>query len=139
MKNNSPHYRVGHGAPPHEHQFKPGKSGNPSGRPKGSSSFLADLRDELAEIVAITDGSVESAVTKQRAVIKALLRKAVAGDLRAIDTIVNSVARAHGQPDIEQDHEAPEDRAIERAFGARSTDRKNKPTSTSNSNGEENP
>src|SRR3990167_2240195 len=33
---NSVEYKVGPGFPPKEYQWKPGQSGNPSGRPKGS-------------------------------------------------------------------------------------------------------
>lgn len=29
-------YRVGYGRPPRRHRLKPGQSGNPKGRPKGS-------------------------------------------------------------------------------------------------------
>ena len=47
---------VGYGRPPIEHQFKPGRSGNPFGRPKGARRFTADLLDELGEIVAVTSG-----------------------------------------------------------------------------------
>ena len=43
---------VGYGRPPIEHQFKPGRSGNPSGRPKDARRFTSDLLDELGEIVA---------------------------------------------------------------------------------------
>jgi len=39
-------YKVGHGRPPREHQFKPGQSGNPGGRKKGES-LTAMLRKVL--------------------------------------------------------------------------------------------
>ena len=33
--NNDDEYQVGYGKPSREHQWKPGQSGNPRGRPKG--------------------------------------------------------------------------------------------------------
>jgi hypothetical protein len=109
----SSNYRVGYGRPPKEHQFQSGKSGNPSGRPKGARSFKTDLRDELCEVVSISDDNSQTIeVTKQRAIIKTLLRMAIAGDPRAIATIVGSCARAFGDDDGDADVEAPEDRAI---------------------------
>jgi hypothetical protein len=58
---------VGYGRPPIEHQFKPGQSGNPFGRPKGARRFTADLLDELGDIVAVTSGDQKRAVTKSSA------------------------------------------------------------------------
>jgi hypothetical protein len=105
--------QIGYGRPPAEHQFRPGQSGNPSGRPKGARNFKSDLRDELGEVISISDDNNKTIeVTKQRAIIKTLLRMAIAGDPRAIATIVGSCARALGEDDGEADVEAPEDRAI---------------------------
>jgi hypothetical protein len=110
---------VGYGRPPADHQFRPGQSGNPSGRPKGARSFKSDLRDELGEVVSISDDNNKTIeVTKQRAIIKTLLRMAIAGDPRAIATIVGSCARAFGDDDGGADVEAPEDRAIMHAVNS---------------------
>jgi hypothetical protein len=108
-------YAVGYARPPKEHRFRPGQSGNPSGRPKGARSFVSDLRDELGALVAVSDGENKIEVTKQQAIIKVLLRKAIAGDPRAIATIVNSCIRAVGEDDGADEAGAPEDRAIMRA------------------------
>jgi hypothetical protein len=105
---------VGYGRAPIEHRFKPGQSGNPSGRPKDARRFAADLRDELGEIVSITDGDKRLEVTKQRAIVKALVRKALNGEPRAIATIVGACVRTVGDQ-IDDQAEAPEDRAIMRA------------------------
>jgi hypothetical protein len=106
---------VGYGRPPIEHRFKPGESGNPSGRPKDARRFAADLHDELGEMVSITDGNKTLEVTKQRAIVKALVRKALSGEPRAVATIVSACARTVGDQEIDDQAEAPEDRAIMRA------------------------
>jgi hypothetical protein len=112
-----PKTSVGYRSPPPEHRFRPGKSGNPAGRPKANPTFAADLRDALAEIVAV-DGVKQAGVTKQRMIIRTLLREAMGGDLRAINTIVTSCARVFGRDDAADEPDPPEDRAIMRALGA---------------------
>ena len=109
---------VGYGRPPKEHQFKPGRSGNPSGRPKGVRNFRSDLRDELAELVWIKVGGKTIAVTRQRAVIKALVSAALDGDLRAANTVLNLCSRALASDNdttAEEFDLDPGDRAIAKA------------------------
>jgi len=122
MKTKEPAYRVGYARPPKEHQFRPGQSGNPSGRPKGTRSFKSDLRDELGELVSVSDGDNTVEVTKQRAIIKKMLRQALDGDLRAIAMILTSCARVFdGDGDDDDEPEAPEDRAIMQAIATSPT------------------
>jgi hypothetical protein len=117
-KNSDPDFRVGYGRPPKEHQFRPGQSGNPTGRPKGARSFKSDLHDELGELISISDDNATVEVTKQRAIIKTLLRLAIAGDPRAIATIVSSCARAFVEENSDE-AESAEDKAIIHAVGGR--------------------
>jgi Family of unknown function (DUF5681) len=44
--------KVGYGKPPLNSRYKPGQSGNPSGRPKGAASFRSDFAAELGELVS---------------------------------------------------------------------------------------
>jgi hypothetical protein len=114
MTKTNPAYPVGYACPPKEHQYRPGQSGNPSGRPKGVRSFKADLHNELSELVAVSDGNKDVEITKQQAIIKVLLRMAIGGDPRAISTIVNSCS-AFGEDSSADEIDAPEDRAIMKA------------------------
>ena len=70
---------IGYKQPPKAHQFRPGESGNPSGRTKGVRNFKSDLRDELAEMTSFCEGGHEVSISKQRAVIKRLVAYSEAG------------------------------------------------------------
>jgi len=76
-------YAVGFKKPPKETQFKPGQSGNPKGRPKGTKNLATDLEEELAETIRITEGGETRVITKQRAMVKTLCAKALKGDSRS--------------------------------------------------------
>ena len=105
---------VGYRRPPKEHQFKPGRSGNPNGRPKGVLNFKTELREELGEIIAFREGNHEINISKQRALIKRIVASALEGDSRAIMTFMNFCTRELGNIDDTQPD--PEDHQILRAM-----------------------
>ncbi len=90
-------YLVGYGKPPKQTQFKKGQSGNPKGRPKGVKNIATDIKEELEEFVHITEGGEVRSITKQRALIKALLSKASKGDVRAAQTLLGLKAEVDHQ------------------------------------------
>ena len=74
--------KVGYGNPPKEHQFKPGQSGNPAGRPANRRKNLQQLFNEEFGEVLIT-GPFENC-TFEEVLMKQLKQKASQGDLKAI-------------------------------------------------------
>lgn len=84
---------IGHGHPPKHSQFRPGQSGNPSGRPKKARSIRSDLTEELSATIRISDGKTSDEISKQRAIIKALVNAALAGNLRAVATVLDFCAK----------------------------------------------
>lgn len=80
-------YKVGYQRPPKGNQFKPGQSGNPKGRPKGSKNLRASLEGILTEPISVRKGDRVQKVTSLQAVIMTNLNKALKGDQRAIDAI----------------------------------------------------
>jgi len=85
--------RVGYKRPPQHSKFKPGQSGNPSGRPKGALNLETDLTRELSEKIAIREGERCLKVSKQRALLKSMVAKALKGDTRAAGLVLQLVAK----------------------------------------------
>jgi len=98
---------VGYGKPPTYTRFKPGRSGNPRGRPKGRKNFQTELLEELHEGITVREGGRRRMVSKQRAMLKTLTAKALQGDARAATLIVNTVFRI-----LQQDEEPVDDRDL---------------------------
>lgn len=116
-------YAVGYGRPPQASRFKPGQSGNPNGRPKGTKNLATDLAEELGETIRIREGERQLKVSKQRAMLKALVAKALKGDARAASLLIALVAKATeeapGGPAIAAPPLADADRQILDDFLAR--------------------
>ena len=97
-------YEVGYGKPPRHGRFRPGRSGNPAGRPKGPQTLPADLRAELAEDVTLREGELERTFSKQRAILRSLTAKAIEGDPKATALVLDLVQRLLGtgpEPEID--------------------------------------
>ena len=107
MSSDNKEYEVGYRKPPVSTQFKPGNRGNPGnrkGRVKGSRNLKTDLLEELGERITLTEGQRPVKISKQRALIKALVVKGIKGDARAIETSLNLLLRLTGS-------DAPEEAA----------------------------
>jgi len=81
--------KVGYGRPPVHSRFKPGQSGNPRGRPKGTLNFTTDLKRILQAPVTLNDGRKTRRVTTQEAALLRLAEKALKGDPRALEKLVS--------------------------------------------------
>ena len=86
-------YEVGYRKPPKHTRFKEGRSGNPKGRPKGTRNLKTDLAEELQERILLREGGREIRITKQRAMVKSQLAKAIKGDTRASTLMLDLVLR----------------------------------------------
>jgi hypothetical protein len=82
---------VGYKRPPSHTRFRPGHSGNPTGRPKRKPTFQAALLQELA--ATMPDRDPQRAGSKLQALVKTLVDTAIAGDARAQSLLVCALAR----------------------------------------------
>jgi hypothetical protein len=81
---------VGYQRPPVRTRFKPGTSGNPSGRPKQTPNFQAALSAELTKMVA--QGPEQG--SKMSALVRTLVDAAIGGNMRALAVLVPILMRA---------------------------------------------
>jgi hypothetical protein len=125
-------YEVGYGKPPKHTQFKKGQSGNPKGRPTGSKNFSTDVKATLQAPVRINSDGRPRTVSTQEAALMRLREKALKGDNRSLDRIIElartyndeEMAEAAAKLSLTDDEilEAYNERLLRRAGKSRSGD-----------------
>lgn len=80
-------YEVGYRRPPVHSRFKPGTSGNPKGRAKGSQNLKTLFHKILKEEVSLREGSEIRKVSKAEALMRGLVIGALKGDSRSLGTL----------------------------------------------------
>lgn len=79
---------VGFCKPPKHTQFQKGRSGNPSGRPKGRVNVATVLLKAMHARIAVNEGGRRTQRTKLEVICTQLINKAVTGDLKAIQHVL---------------------------------------------------
>jgi hypothetical protein len=91
-------YKVGFRHPPLHSRFKPGQSGNPSGRPKDSKNLKTLLNAILNETISLQEGSQSRKISKAEAIMRRLIVGALKGDSRDLHALFR-LAEQTGQFD----------------------------------------
>jgi hypothetical protein len=94
---------VGYKKPPVHSRFQKGKSGNPRGRPKGSTNYLTLLRRVLDQKVTVSEDGKSRQITKIEAAMTQLLNNAARGDIRAFQATLKVVALLGLKPPDDDD------------------------------------
>ena len=92
-------YKIGYGRPPRHSQFKPGQSGYPNGRPTGSRNFKTAVKATLKAPVKVTREGKSHKVSTLEAMLLRLREKALSGDLRALDRLIQ-LAQAYSDDEL---------------------------------------
>src|SRR5262249_25898809 len=71
---------AGYGKPPVHAQFKPGRSGNPKGRPKGLRNIRSVIEEALNQRITIREGDRTRSLTKLDGVILTMITGALKGN-----------------------------------------------------------
>jgi hypothetical protein len=90
-------YEVGYGRPPQHSRFQPGQSGNPAGRHKGVRNLGTDVRRTLKVLVKVKDGDRSRKISTQEGVLMVLREKALKGDSRALDRLIELACRFNNE------------------------------------------
>ena len=111
-------YEVGRGKPPRSSQFKPGQSGNPGGRKKGSLDLKTVMTAVLESEIELTENGRKRKVPLLEAIILRQAQEALRGQPRAAESLLNRYERYAGH-EVEHSEELPDDDValLERALG----------------------
>src|SRR4030088_2262959 len=79
-----PAAKVGYCLPPEHSRFKPGESGNPSGRAKGSQNFKTLFNKILNEEISLREGTDVKKLSTAQTIVRGVVIGALKGDIRNI-------------------------------------------------------
>jgi hypothetical protein len=86
--------KVGYCNPPVHTRFKPGQSGNPSGRAKGSQNLKTIFNKVLDEEISLREGSEVKKVSKAEALVRGMVVGALKGDQRNLSMLFRLAEQA---------------------------------------------
>ena len=92
-------YEVGYGRPPLHSRFKPGQSGNPSGRTRGSKNLATIIRKAVNERVIVSENGRRRSISKLEAAVKQVVNKAASGDQKFNPLLLTLVQLVESQTD----------------------------------------
>jgi hypothetical protein len=103
-------YRIGYGKPPEHTRFRPGVSGNPTGKREGARNLSTAVKKALLVPVKLKDGGEARKVSTQEAVLMRLREKALKGDARSLDRMIDLARQFNNDPHANStSHSSPED------------------------------
>jgi hypothetical protein len=113
-------YAVGWGKPPKHSRFKPGQSGNPGGRKKGSVNVKTAVRQALESHVELTENGQKRSVSLLDALVLNLAQQALRGNVKAIQVTLSLAEQYCDADNDDREELQEEDLAIlRRVTGAR--------------------
>lgn len=118
IKRPTPDSDVGYGRPPQAHQFKPGQTGNPNGRPKGVKNEATILHELLYRKIPVRVGGRTRMITVLEAIHLRFTEDSLRGNTKSAAFLLNRFGTVtSGEP--QQFDISDDDREVLEAFARR--------------------
>jgi Family of unknown function (DUF5681) len=109
---------VGYGRPPRAHQFRPGQSGNPRGRPKGAKNEATILHELLNRKINIREAGASRKISILEGILLRFTEDALKGNVKTAAFLFNRYsAIGAAETESESKHDfSDDDRKVLDAF-----------------------
>ncbi len=111
-----PPYRTGYGKPPVEHRFRPGQSGHPQGRPKGSKNTNTLLKAILDQKVEMRVKGRVRFISVREAILTRFAEDALKGNTKSAAFLLQRYDMPDALSDQTSNAPAEEEQAIIDAY-----------------------
>lgn len=85
--------KVGYRRPPVATRFKPGQSGNPSGKRKAPPTLSQRLDRILSEIVPVSEGGKSKRMPKEEVFLRQMVTRAIGGERQSARLLLDYLVR----------------------------------------------
>jgi hypothetical protein len=109
---------VGYGRPPQEHQFKPGQSGNPKGKPKGSKNESTILREIFQRKIESRSERGTKKISVLEGILLRITEDSLKGNTKSAAFLLNRYA-ALVSGELQRQDLSDDDIEVLEAFGKR--------------------
>jgi hypothetical protein len=90
---------VGYRHPPRAHRFKPGQSGNPSGRPKGSKNEATLMQELLNRKIELNEHGKAKKITVFEGILRRIIGDCLKGNVKSTALLLNRLPTTANEPD----------------------------------------
>jgi hypothetical protein len=118
IKQPTPESDVGYGRPPRAHQFKPGQTGNPKGRPKGAKNESTILREIFERRIDSRSGGRVRKITILEGILLRITEDSLKGNTKSAAFLLNRYA-VMVSGELQRHDISDDDREVLEAFAQR--------------------